>query len=222
MTEPADARTLLETELIFGVRKRERFAWAVAGGAILIGIGGVAVALGLLPLKTTESFLVIVDKDTGLAQRTVQVGHATVEQADAVKQSLLYNYLIDRETYDAADNDYRIKKVYRQSSGPARQSLRELWTEGHPNFPPLLYGDSGKVTVDVLNVTEVAENTAQIRFTKTLRRPGEEDMVGKFVATVSYAFTPSSSATLQLLWENPFGFTVTDYRITAEQMGVQK
>ena len=124
MTEPADARTLLETELIFGVRKRERFAWAVAGGAILIGIGGVAVALGLLPLKTTESFLVIVDKDTGLAQRTVQVGHATVEQADAVKQSLLYNYLIDRETYDAADNDYRIKKVYRQSSGPARQSLR--------------------------------------------------------------------------------------------------
>ena len=74
----------------------------------------------------------------------------------------------------------------------------------------------------MLNVTEVAENTAQIRFTKTLRRPGEEDMVGKFVATVSYAFTPSSSATLQLLWENPFGFTVTDYRITAEQMGVQK
>ena len=40
----SDSRTILENELIFGVRRRERMAWAVAIGGVLLGLGGVAVA----------------------------------------------------------------------------------------------------------------------------------------------------------------------------------
>lgn len=218
MSDTSDPRTLLESELIFGVRKRERFAWAIAAGAIVLGLAGVGTTLAVLPLKETKAFLAIVDRDTGLAERTVEVQHATIEQVDAVKQSLLFNYVMDRETYDAADNEARIRKVYIESDGSARQSLRELWTEGHSGFPPLVYGQSGKVVIDVINITDVAENTAQVRFTKTLIRPGEDDRIGKFYATVTYGFTPSSSTALKLMWQNPFGFTVTDYRVTSEQM----
>ena len=34
----SDSRTILENELIFGVRRRERMAWAVAIGGVLLGL----------------------------------------------------------------------------------------------------------------------------------------------------------------------------------------
>ena len=80
----ADSRTILETELIFGVRRRERLAWGVAIGGVLVGLGGVAVAGLTLPLKETQAFVTIVDKDTGLAERAVRIEAAGVEQGAAV------------------------------------------------------------------------------------------------------------------------------------------
>lgn len=67
----------------------------------------------------------------------------------------------------------------------------------------------------------MAENTAQVRFTKRLEKPGEPDRIGKFYATVSYAFEPTTASAVELVWENPFGFTVTDYRVTAESLDAQ-
>ena len=75
----SDGRTILENELIFGVRRRERLAWVVAIGGVLVGFGGVAVAGLMLPLKETQAFVTIVDKDTGLAERAVRVEAAGIE-----------------------------------------------------------------------------------------------------------------------------------------------
>jgi type IV secretion system protein VirB8 len=56
-TEPDDAlphhapRTLLEEEMAFGIKRRERFAWLIAGGGTLIGVLGLAAVVLLLPLK---------------------------------------------------------------------------------------------------------------------------------------------------------------------------
>ncbi|MDQ1902052.1 type IV secretion system protein [Paracoccus sp. WLY502] len=217
----ADSRTILETELIFGVRRRERLAWGVAIGGVLVGLGGVALAGLTLPLKETQAFLAIVDKDTGLAERAVRIEAAGVEQGAAVEQSLLYNYVKNRETYDEADNEARILKVYRMSTTRVQAALKAQWDKANPNYPPLIYGASGKVVVDVLSITPVAENTAQVRFTKRLEKPGEPDRIGKFYATVRYVFEPTTASAVELVWENPFGFTVTDYRITAESLDAQ-
>ena len=149
----ADGRTILETELIFGVRRRERLAWGVAIGGVLVGLGGVAVAGLTLPLKETQAFVTIVDKDTGLAERAVRIEAAGVEQGAAVEQSLLYNYVKNRETYDEADNEARILRVYRMSATRVQAALKAQWDKTNPNYPPLIYGASGKVIVDVLAIT---------------------------------------------------------------------
>ena len=85
----ADSRTILETELIFGVRRRERMAWAVAIGGVLAGLGGVAVTGMMLPLKETQAFLAIVDKDTGLAERAVRIEAAWDRAAPGAASSYL-------------------------------------------------------------------------------------------------------------------------------------
>lgn len=217
----SDSRTILENELIFGVRRRERLAWAVAIGGVLIGLGGLAVAGMALPLKETQAFLTIVDKDTGIASRAVQVEAAGIEQSAAVEQSLLYTYVKSRETYDQADNEARLLHAYNMSSPRMREALRAQWDKDNPDYPPLIYGAGGKVIVEVLSVTPVGSGTAQVRFTKRLKKAGEPDRVGKFYATISYEFRPSKASAVELVWQNPFGFTVTDYRVTAESLESQ-
>lgn len=217
----SDSRTILENELIFGVRRRERMAWVVAIGGVLVGLGGVAAAGLTLPLKETQAFVAIVDKDTGIAERTVRVEAAGIEQGPAVEQSLLYNYVKNRETYDAADNEARLLQVYRMSAPQMQAALKLQWDQANPNYPPSIYGASGKVVVDVLSITPVSPETAQVRFTKRLKKDGEPDRIGKFYATVTYGFQPKTASAVQLVWENPFGFIVTDYRVTAESLEAQ-
>ena len=129
----------------------ESMAWAlfrpnaVAGGGLAIGLMGMIAVVTLLPLKETEAFLAIVDKDTGVAERVVAVEKAGMEQAEAIRQSLLFAYVTDRETYDQHDNEERILRAYTWSEANAKSSLVALWTEGHPNYPPKLYGESSKL-----------------------------------------------------------------------------
>ncbi|TAG09283.1 MAG: hypothetical protein EAZ40_18165, partial [Rhodobacterales bacterium] len=75
-----------------------------------------------------------------------------------------------------------------------------------------------------LSITPVTDTTAQVRFTKTWVSDGEgvPDRVGKFTATVTYRFEPSKQTALDLVWQNPTGFLVTDYRITTETLTPQE
>jgi type IV secretion system protein VirB8 len=215
-----ELRSFLEAEMFFGVKKRERIAYAVAGSGLAIGLMGMVAVVTLLPLKQTEAFLAVVDKDTGIAERVVAVEKAGIEQAEAIRQSLLFAYVTDRETYDQNDNERRILRAYTWSEGNARTSLVGLWTEGHPAYPPKLYGTGGKVRVGILSITPVTETTAQVRFTRTWIADGEgiPDREGKFTATVTYRFEPTRQTALDLVWQNPTGFLVTDYRLTAETL----
>lgn len=217
---PPEWRSLLEAEMFFGVKKRERIAYAVAGTGLAIGLMGMVSVALMLPLKQTEAFLAVVDKDTGVAERVVSVEKAGIEQAEAIRQSLLYAYVTDRETYDQHDNERRILRAYTWSQDGAKASLVSLWTEGHANYPPKVYGENARVLVDILSITPVTDRTAQVRFTKTWIADGEgiPDRVGKFTATVTFRFEPSRETALDLVWQNPTGFLVTDYRITAETL----
>jgi type IV secretion system protein VirB8 len=214
----SEQRALVLRQLFIEPTRRERLAWLVAAGGILCGILGMGSNLALLPLKETQAFLTIVDRDTGIAERAVEVERAHLDHADAVKQSLLYSYVLARETFDSTDNETRMLRVDRQSTDAARQSLRTLWTGSNPNYPPKLYGPSGRVTIDVLSINLVDDKTAQVRFTKTLTQPGQPERQGNFTATIASQFLPTQETALELVWQNPFGFVVTSYRVTSDSL----
>ena len=202
--------------MFFGVRKRERLAWTLAIGGMAVGLAGIIAVVLLLPLKQTEAFLTIVDKDTGVAERVVSVEKAGIDQAEGIRQGLLFAYVIDRETFDAHDNEDRILKVYARSDDAARTSLKALWSEDNENYPPKVYGANAKAIVKITSITPISATTYQVRYTKTLTREGDPDLVGKFYATVTFRFQPSQQSAVELVWQNPTGFIVSDYRVTAE------
>ena len=110
---PPTFRSLIEEEMFFGLRKRERLAWTLAIGGVAVGLAGIVAVVMLLPLKQTEAFLTIVDKDTGVAERVVSVEKAGMDQAEGIRQALLFAYVIDRETFDVHDNEARAASVER-------------------------------------------------------------------------------------------------------------
>jgi type IV secretion system protein VirB8 len=217
----SDRKSLLQEELIFGASRRERRAGLLVALSLIVAGGGVGLGLWGMSQTETRAYLTIVDKDTGIAERAVTVERAVMDQSEAVVQSLVHGYVMDRETFDPNDNEHRILDVFRRSSDAARTSLQNMWNTNHPSFnaeihPPNVYGKSAQVIVDVNNVTKIADNTIQVRFTKTLTSPGAPTREAEFTAVVTYVFKPETRNNLELLWENPFGFYVTNYRITAE------
>ena len=210
-----------EQDLILEPRRSARKAWLVATVA-----GGLAVVQGLalvlmLPLQNTEVFTVLVDKTTGQAERIVQVQPTGISDEQAVKESLLIAYINDRESYIRAGLQERLESVQRRSAETASESLLRLWTDSSSNadYPPRIYGAGAEVAIKVKAINFLGPEVAQVRFEKTLRRPRQDAITRSFIATIGFKFDPRQQRQLQLVWENPLGFIVNNYAVSAETLG---
>lgn len=208
-----------EADLILGPRRRERIAYIVAGIGITVGLTGFLGAVSLLPLKTIQTHVVVVDKTSGQMDRVAAVKDMTLDESDAVIQANLVAYVDQRETYDLTDSEERINAVLNRSEGDAARSLRDLWNSANEDYPISVYGQDAKINVVIRSVNQLAGDAAQVRFTKTLRMPRDNRTVTRgYVATIAYAFEPETKQLLQEVWANPLGFVVTSYRVDAETL----
>ncbi len=207
-----------EDEVFFGLQRRVKlFGWLAALAMALALCAMIALVI-VLPLKEIRPYVVMVDRDTGESELVVSTLPGSLAERDAVRQSELVRYVTERETYDNADNATRIPQVLVTSTGQAAETLRALWTSSSARYPPALYGADTLIRVRVRSVTVLNDTTAQIRFTRALEEPGMKPVERAFVATVGFGFSPRTERTLEAVWKNPLGFTVTSYRVDAETL----
>lgn len=210
-------KDVLEEELIFGARDREakwrKIAFIGAGFGF---VGCLLAALTALTVNKPPPVLIPFDPSTGTALPMANVGTISVEQEDAVAQSLIYAYVRDRETYNQLNNDLRIESVFARSDEQAQTSLTSLWNPENPDYPPKVYGENARLDVEVTAISDLGNNRAQARITKRLTSP-DGMTEGTFIVTLKYEFDPTTLRDLQGVWANPFGFTVTQYSVAAER-----
>ncbi|GFE67270.1 virB8 family protein [Litoreibacter roseus] len=219
MTRTTFDQDAFEADVIFGPRRRERFAYCVAAAGAVVGVLGFAGAVTLFPLKTVETVVVVVDKETGEMDRVVAVEALSVDESDAIIQANLVAYVDDRETYDLTDSEERINSVLQRSDRDAARSLRDLWSSTNPDYPVAIYGRNAKIEVVIRSVNQIEPGVAQARFTKSLRTPRDTRVITRpYVATIAYEFRPETRQRLQEVWANPLGFVVTSYRVDAETL----
>ena len=205
-------------EVFFSLRRqRNVFMWTSLL-CLVIALVAVTAVLGLTPLKEVRPYVVMVDSTTGEAEKIVEVRPVGLGEEEAVRQAELVRYVVDRETYDVADNAERIPDVLSRSADQAEDALRALWTPAAEAYPPNLHGHETLLRVVVLSVTLLDEDTAQVRFRKTREAKGEKPISRDFVATLGFEFRPRVERRLEAVWANPLGFTVTNYRIDAETL----
>ena len=212
-------KDIFEADLILGPKRRERIAYIVAAIGVTIGVVGFVGAVSILPLKTIETHLVVVDKTNGQMDRVATVQNMTLDESDAIIQANLVSYVDQRETYDITDSEERINSVLERSDGDAARTLRELWDSTNDDYPIKVYGSEAKIDVVIKSVNQLDTGVAQVRFTRTLRKPRDNRTVTRgYVATIGYEFRPETKKLLQEVWGNPLGFVVTSYRVDAETL----
>lgn len=210
-------REIVEEELIYGARRRERL-WQMLGlGGAVFGVLGCLSAAAVAVLDVDPPPVVVpYDPETGLALPNASVDATTVTANEAIVESLVFRYVTDRETYNQVDNDLRVRSVLERSGGAAETSLRELWDSGNAAYPPSVYGPSARLDVEVLSISRIGRNRASVRLRKRLSSPqGVQD--GFFTATLLFAFRPERRRRIDDVWANPFGFTVTEYAIRSDR-----
>ena len=220
MAKPTPEQTAeaFENEVFFSLRRQRNMAWIVGGLGLGTGLAAVVVLALTLPLKEIRPYVVMVDRATGESEQVVSVRPTTLSDQRAVLEAELVRYVTDRETYDPNDNPQRIPLVDAISRAQAQTSLRAIWNSGSDDYPPALYGGETVITTRVRSVSILDGDTAQVRFIRRLEAVGLDPIERDFVAVVGYRFDPRVERTLDQVWRNPLGFTVTGYRIDAETL----
>ena len=94
--------------------------------------------------------------------------------------------------------------------------MRRTWDSANPQYPPTLYGAQGRLEVEVLSIQRISANRAQARIRKRLTSP-QGIQNGLFTTTMLFEFRPEERRSIDEVWTNPFGFTVTEYSIRSDR-----
>ena len=210
-------REIVEEELIYGARRRERLWQKLGLAGLLFGVVGCLSAAAVSVLDVDPPPIVVpYDPDTGLALPNASVEASSITANEAVIESMVFRYVVDRETYNQLDNDVRVFSILERSDGAAEESMRRTWDSANPQYPPTLYGAQGRLEVEVLSIQRISANRAQARIRKRLTSPqGVQN--GLFTATMLFEFRPEERRRIDEVWTNPFGFTVTEYSIRSDR-----
>jgi type IV secretion system protein VirB8 len=198
------------------LRRSRRTAWIIAG--IAVGIAAIqAVALVVLvPLKQTMPYTITVDRETGYVQTTRGVNLGTLSETEAVAQSFVVQYVLARETFDAADYREQYRKTLAWSQGSAETEYKRDWDQSNPNGIQSRVSPNTRIQVTVKSVTILGPRSAMIRFdTERSEGGGMPGMRQPWVASVVYSFS-GKPINEQDRYLNPLGFQISSYRREAE------
>ena len=199
-----------DDDRVIALMKSRRTGWLVAGSEfVLVLLLAVAIVL-MLPLKTTEVRLVRVDSSTGIVDQVVKLADARETYDEAMTKFFLRRVIALRETYTRAQlqNNYDQSVLF--TAPAARPLLKADFSFDNPNGPYKRYGELGTASVQIVTISFVAKNIAQVRYVRTDRKSGAEVQT-HWIATVEFRYV-SQPASEEARGVNPLGFQVTNYR----------
>ncbi|WP_063265976.1 virB8 family protein [Aurantiacibacter luteus] len=200
------------------LERSRRIAWIVATVAAAIALLLAIAIVVMLPLKTTEPYTILVDRQTGNVETLAPFDEDLVAADAALTRSFLVQYVIAREGYDYPDLQEDFRKVSLWSAGEARQRYDQLMRAGQATSPVVLYGRDTRVTAEVRSVSSLDQNRALVRFS-TVRsdRGGQPGVAQHWAAVIDFEFSAAGMSE-QDRYLNPLGFQVTRYRRDAETL----
>ena len=213
---PTNAREYLlaargwETDEIMRSAKNERRAWLVAGVAVVLAILSVIAVVLLTPLKTVEPFVVRVDKNTGVTDVVSVLNQHTITYNEAIDKYFLAQYVRYCESYSADTVYPDYQSCVALSSPEVGKAEFAAISPSNPKSPTKLYGERGRVEIDVNSISFLSQGMAQVRYTRqVITGNGRDD--SQWIATVVYTYlNPPTDERTRLV--NPVGFQVAQFR----------
>lgn len=201
------------------VRHRsEKRAWYIAGVSWLVTVLlGVALVV-LLPLKTTVPYVVQVERATGQTEIVSPLTMRDIPQRELAEKYWAKKYVIARESYFWTILQMDYDNVIGMSSPDVGAQYTALYRGDNARDKRLGAGVEERVRIISVTLPPDQVGKAVVRFERLVRRANSEavEQSSTHVATVAYEFRPTKYGRERELVDNPFGFTVTAYRIDDE------
>lgn len=191
-------------------RNSRALAWIVAAVMSVVAVGALGTLALLVPLKTYEPYMVVVDKTTGFVEVKRPMAEGSLSQDEAITTFNVVRYIKARETYDpkALKDNFDLAQLL--ATGDAAHELTEIYSPANPNNPVKVYGSNTVVAVNIKSVTFPNNRTALARFS-TEEKSSTNIVTRNWVSLVRFRYT---SAPMRNEWrfDNPLGFQVLEYR----------
>jgi type IV secretion system protein VirB8 len=199
-----------EREIARRNRNSRALAWIVAAVMAIVAVGALGTLALLVPLKTYEPYMVVVDKTTGFVEVKRPMAEGPLTQDEAITTFNVVRYIKARETYDpkALKDNFDLAQLL--ASGDAARELTEIYSPANSSNPVKVYGTSTIVAVTIKSVTFPNNRTALARFS-TEEKSSTNVITRNWVSLVRFRYT---SAPMRNEWrfDNPLGFQVLEYR----------
>ena len=211
----AEARRWDQDRLASAIRSRQ-LAWTVAAVASGLTLASVIAVAVLTPLKTTEPFVVRVDRSTGAVDvvRGLSSREGPTTYDEAVSKYFLGQYVRAREGYldPAAEESFTLVSIL--SNGAEQRRWADLYRGSNPDSPQNLYGSDAEAVVSIRAIGFINDGVANVRFHRTVRQ-AQQTAESDWIATIAFTYTHAPMSEPDRL-RNPLGFQVTSYRADPE------
>jgi len=206
------------TSVTESLERSRRTAWIVASVATAIALLLAIALVVLIPLRTVVPYTLLVDRQTGYVEELAPLDEAVVSADTALTRSFLAQYVIARESYDAANLQRDYRKVALWSEGDARQRYLTAMNGSNPSSPVAQLANGSTLRTEIKSVSSLSADSALVRFvTQRSDRGGQAQAPEHWAAVINYRFSGAEmSADDRLL--NPLGFQVTRYRRDQEAL----
>jgi len=170
--------------------------------------------LFLFPLKEKVPYLYAFDHATGEITTIGVLEPTKLSSNWALSRYLLMQYVNHRESYDFDNIDLPYQMVWAQSADDVRKRYEDAVNSSNVNSPYKMYGKDKFITVHVISINRLNDNTADIKFEKRLcDRSSDVLHIIHQEAIVKWTFN-TAITTQEMLDRDPLGFKVTYYQVS--------
>jgi len=169
--------------------------------------------IGLTPLKESVPYVIRVDNTTGIVDVAKALTDNRTNYEEVINKYFLQWYLRYREGYSRGLASEYYTNVGLMSGAQEQKKYAEWFDPRNPDSPLSLYGEHGKVTIQIKGVTFIKPNIALIRYSKEIEGlgTGENARPTHWTATITFRYIKAPIGEKERAI-NPLGFQVTEYR----------
>lgn len=174
----------------------------------------IAANMLLIPLKESVPYLYAFDHATGEITKIGKLEPTSLSANWELSRYLLIHYVMNYEGYDFDNLDVPYQLVWAQSAAHVKSQYDSLMNTSNKQSPYQLYGKDKFITVRVVSVNRLNENTVDVKFDKTLHdRTANTDQAIQKEAIIRWEFQ-NAETSQKMLERDPLGFKVTYYQVS--------
>ena len=168
----------------------------------------------LIPLKEKVPYLYAFDHATGQVTKIGTLEPTRLSANWELSRYFLIHYVMNYESYNYDNLDVPYQLVWAQSADHVRSQYDALMKSDNKQSPYRRFGKHSYVTVRVISVNRLNDNTVDVKFEKTLHdRAGNSEQIIQKEAIIRWEYQTAETSQ-KSLERDPLGFKVTYYQVS--------